>query len=1073
MRRAIIWTAGLGVLLATLRLINAQSTQSVLLGAVTDSVSGQPIKAASVECRSEATGLALSVPTDASGHYIASSLSAGTYIVTVRAEGYQTQQARAVEILVASRIELNFRVRPLSDLWEAGQYQSWQMPESKQTIGFYGPDVDNTRVAVFDPNQLLTGLSSLQSGVSYAIDPVQLSDLPLSGQNVYQLLAFQPGVTSVLSVNGRQSSLFLLDGIEGAPAFGPEFVQEYRVSTGTFSAEFGRTTGFVANAITKAGSNALHGLLYTYFNNEALNANAFQSNYMGNPRQRYRELFAGTWIGGPLIRDRTFFSAGYEQHLTNTSEYPFTFHVPVLNNFRDCAATANSQALMLLERFPPPLVPTPAGPPCDHLSGPYTFSIPVKSDRGLALARIDQLLRGGKDHLMLRAISSRETDPDSIFSLYPDFTSAQNVNTTSVSFDGTHIFNPKIVTDFRAGWNHFTNDLPRAHQEIPTLTVTTDGNQIYASGISLPGVLASVAAQRTRQDTTELSDSTIVSWSRHIITFGAGAFIDRAVSSDAYLQSGNYQFANLLNFGEDKAYALEISVARNSLSEGGFLVQPDYSQHYRRFEFFGFLQDNFRVTRRFSINFGLRYDGFSAPQYRSAVDTYISLGSGSAPIQDALQHATFVFGPGCCRSAFEPDRTDWAPRLALAYDFTGSGKHVFRAGYGIFYDRTPDISTIANNVEVVGLISPNPDPNFNVNYSQPVLTQASNLLLQQNPALSPPPVLVARALAAPLVQSWYAGVQQLWSTHVAVEVNYQGSAGDRLITTDDINRTDATDLNSSRLNPSLPDINYLSNVGFSRYNAGTGLVRYRSRLVLFQAAYTLSHSIDNNSGYFTRQFDAQLDRGNSDFDQRQNLVVYGVLHTPSSVSNRYLRRVTEDWQIGFLMGLRSGFPYTIFADAVPGAQPCDPNAVPGSNPVLYQNRASLIPGVAPLLSHPVAVPGGVQLLSPAAFCLPVADSPGNLGRNSFIGPGSWNTDMSLGRSFRLPWLGEAGRIQLRADFYNVFNHPNLGDPIVSNTGFGVFGQAFYGSTAAPPSGVSFVPLDQTPRRIELQVRVFF
>jgi hypothetical protein len=212
---------------------------------------------------------------------------------------------------------------------------------------------------------------------------------------VYQLLSFQPGVTSgpaggsALSVNGQNSSLFLLDGV-GSPMIagsgvsnptalgaqfnspipailGPEFVQEYRVSTGDFSPEFGRTTGFVANAITKAGSNEFHGLAYFYLDNEVLNANPFQSNADGFPRQGFHELQTGASASGPLEPNKTFFSAGYEYFRSRTLNYPFDFQVPILANFLNCPQTANSQALALLERFPPPLVQAPQGPPCDNL----------------------------------------------------------------------------------------------------------------------------------------------------------------------------------------------------------------------------------------------------------------------------------------------------------------------------------------------------------------------------------------------------------------------------------------------------------------------------------------------------------------------------------------------------------------------------------------------------------------------------------------------------------------------------------------------------------------------------------
>jgi hypothetical protein len=357
-----------------------------------------------------------------------------------------------------------------------------------------------------------------------------------------------------------------------------------------------------------------------------------------------------------------------------------------------------------------------------------------------------------------------------------------------------------------------------------------------------------------------------------------------------------------------------------------------------------------------------------------------------------------------------------------------------------------------------------------VDYSRSSLDQPHSNF-QAIPTL-PQPVLFAPGLKSPLVQTWFAGLQHPWSSRLTTEFNYSGSSGRRLSTADLANRTDATLLDSSRLNPSLPDITYFSNSGYSRYNAFTTLLRFRSRPVLLQASYTLSHSIDNSSGYFTRQFDSELDRGNSDFDQRQNLVVYAIAELPSVKVWPLPRSAVRGWRIGALMGFRSGFPYTVYANSN-GMRACNPNAPPGQGPVLYENRASLVPGITPELSQHIPVPGGVALLNPAAFCLPADNVPGDLGRNSFTGPGFRNIDVSLAKSFPIGWLGDASSIQLRADFFNVLNHANLGNPLVGQAAFGQFGQAFFGNSAAPPGNVSFVPLDEIPRRIELQVRVRF
>jgi hypothetical protein len=983
---------------------------------------------------------------------------------------FQAQERHDLTLAVAAWMQVDFDLRPSQADARATSY----LTPRGSIIRYFGADDRVMKSISVD-----TAPASEQTGgstVSYTIDTDQLNNLPLSGQNVYQLLSFQPGVTSVLTVNGQRSSLFLLDGIEGAPAFGPEFIQEYRVSTGNYSAEFGRSTGFIANAITMSGSNRFHGLLYSYLNHEVLNANAFQSNFRGFPRQRYREVRTGFWSGGPLVPSRTFFSVGFEWYRSRTSEYPFTFRVPVLANFKSCPLTANSQAVALLERFPPPLAPAPPGPPCENLSTPHTVSEPVAINRGLGLIHLDQLLRNGKDHVTLRGIANLETDPYAIFSLYKDFISANKSDVTSLALEASFV-RPTVATDFRVGWSRYVNSLPRAHPKIPELSTNTDGDVSYTSGvIALPGVSAGIATNRTRQDVFQLADSTTVSRAGNIVSFGAGMFASLGNSDSAYPRSGTYQFDSLLNFGQDLATYLTLPVSRQTVTEGLPPAQPPSVQDNHRFQFFGFVQDNVRLTPRLAIDFGLRYDYFGAPQYRSAQDAWIPVGPG--PIQDALRNAQFMFGSGCCRSSYNSDFHDWGPRIGVSWDFGGSANYVFRAAWGLFYDGAPGAaSTLSNTLESATLVSPSSD--MKVDYSQPPLNQflqpspPQNQYVQHNPSL-PLPVLFAPGLASPRVQTWFAGLQHPWSSRITTELNYSGSSGRRLLTTDLVNRTDPHQMDSSRLAPSLlSDVAYASNSGYSSYNAFTSLLRFRSRPLLLQASYTLSHSIDNGGGYFTRQFDTELDRGNSDFDQRQNLVLYAIAELPALERGHLPRLLVQGWRLAALMGFRSGFPYSVYANTN-GMKACSANAAAAQGTaVLFQNRASLVPGATPEVSPPVPVPGGVKLLNQDAFCYTPTTAPGTLGRNGFTGPGFRNLDASLAKSFPLPWLGEASSVQFRADFFNLLNHPNLGNPLVGQAAFGQFGQAFFGVNAAPPGNVSFVPLDEIPRRIQLQVRVRF
>jgi len=1057
--------------------VGAQTTQGLISGQVYDRQTGAPVPAV-VECyqysadQAHQTISSRRAVTNQQGFYALPFLTPGVYRIRAESPEYQAQELYEVEVRVAAQISMNLAMSPKKTLWNDVSEGRVPLADEVSVVHFFAADVEKLDSATI---QILTQRTmSMQSTLSYVIDPDQLSGLPLSGHNVYELLLFQPGVTAGLSVNGQRSTsaTLLLDGLETNTLLGPEFVHEYRVSTNNFSAEYGRATGFVANAITRSGSNAFHGLLFGYLNNQVLNANAFQSNKNGFPRQEHREVRPGFSVGGPLIKNKSFFFAGYEHFHSRTAEYPFTFQVPVLENLRRCPQTAGSQARALLERFPPPLVKAETAAPCDNLSAPYRLAIPIVINREFGLMRVDQLLRGGRNRLMARATIDRETDPYAIFSLYPEFTSPGKSGNYSAGLNFVASLSSNTTTEVRLGWLRSTNSLPRQHPEVPTLVTGVDGGKLYPQGISLPGISDLITTFQSRGESFEFGDSTIAVQGRHVITMGGSFYFRFSRTSSAYFQSGTYQFRDLQSFAQDRASSFSVSLGRDSVSAGGPFSQPQPSREYNRKQFYGFVQDSYRVSPRLGFDFGLRYDSFGTDNNKGAQDTYINLDRGTS-VRDGLPTAQFVYSSACCRSSYSPSRSDWAGRVGLAYDVTGAGKHVFRAAYGIFYDPQPDLSTANNNVEVVTFFSKT--DYITPSYSQLRLDSLSALASVPIPYL-PQPLLIDRHLLAPRVQAWFAGFQHLLSSNLTFEINHTGAIGRRLFTSDIVNRQNASGTDDSRLNPSLPDILYRSNSGYSDYNALTALTRYRSSRVLFQLAYTLGHSIDNQSApgaVFVRQFDTKLDRGNSDFDQRQNLVLYSVLRGPSFNKSGWLATLLRGWQVSGLMAFRSGFPYSLNADGVPGARPCNSNSMPGNDPMLLNNRPSLVGGISPVLSSPIPVPGGVQLLNPAAFCRPPSDTPGNLGRNSLRGPGSRAIDSSIGRSFALHWLGETAKIQVRADLFNVFNHANLGNPQVAATAFGTFGQAFYGTQAAPPGSVSIVPLDEVPRRIELQLRIYF
>jgi len=1071
-----------------------QTTQGLISGRLVNSVTGRPIAGAAILCSSSISNLAGASTSDSAGYYYLPLLSPGFYQIQVNAPEYQSQQLQNIELTVAARLELDFRLRPLSDVWEAGQYKSVFLPGSKTIVTFFGPDVDPSKSGSFDAQK---GRSEpLESTVSEVIDSVEINNLPLQGRDVYAMLVTQPGVTSDsatgrglgLAVNGQRPSAsnFLLDGVENnnylvtgpLTTVAPEAIQEYRVSTNNFSAEYGRTSGFVANAITRSGGDQFHGVVYFYLMNDVLNANAFQENLIGFPRTPDKQDQPGFFVGGPILKNRLFFGSAYEYFRSRSQGDPYTFLLPS-PSFVSSFTAPGSLARQLLTEFPTPAISTGNG-----LTTQQTMAPPVSLNRTLAIERLDYNAPNGKDRVMGRLLLNLLGRPDFIWSPYKDFVSALHDNTWALGGGYTRVVRANLTNEARLsvsnddlGWN-------RPHPEIPTLS-TSDAylvNGIVQTGVTLPGSPAFYAYQNTNK-TGELLDNVIWSHDRHLITVGAGLLLRW---SDGYLtagRDGQYLFNNIVTFALDQPSYLEAAIDRTAPT----IQQPDFNRSYHYTQYFLFAQDTYKLTSRLTVNYGLRYEFYGGPlNTGSGKDTLVQLGSGSTLAQQ-LVGATLAAPSGSgSQQLFGSDKGDVAVRVGAAYDLFGSGKTLLRGAFGTFYDRPFDNlwENVRNNDLILPLL---PLPAGRTNYLSPVSSVLASFQGQSLNSDFPDLTLIDPNLKNGYVKSYFAGIQHRITDNLIVEVDGLGSYGRNLITTDIINRDFSTP--TGRYNPNLPDIAYRANQGFSNYNALATVVRYRLSRGIVQASYTWSHSIDNQSdpltgdffnldftsiqntagssgrAAFSEQFNPQADRGNSDFDQRHNLVIFAYWNLPAPFENSRWRLLLRDWTVGEMAAFRSGFPYTVLGTST---------VVPGGGLIL-NNRPNIIDPKAAVLATPIPVAGGEQLLNPAAFAEAPPSTLGNEGRNAFIGPGFYSIDLSIAKAFPLPWLGESGRIRFRADAFNVLNHANLGNPDTSFTNpiSPTFGIAAFGREGVQSGFPAQIPLNETPRQIQLSVRVEF
>lgn len=1066
----LLLTAALAATLAP-----AQTTQGVISGRMVSSVTGQPIAQASVTFASNTSTASGSSVSDDNGYYALPLLSPGTYRIRTTAMGYQAQEVQELELEVASRIDLSFRLRPLSDVWEAGQTNSVFLPGSKTIVTFFGPDVDTSRTGSFEANR--GRRAPLETTVSSVIRSADISDLPLAGRDVYTLLVTQPGVTSDgatarglgLAANGQRPSAsnFLLDGLENnnylvtGPLVNvaPQAIQEYRVSTNNYSAEYGRTSGYLANAITRSGANQFHGTVYTFLKNDALNANSFQDNLAGRGRTPYKELQPGFWVGGPIRTDRLFFSSAYESFRSRGQQAAQNFTLPNLTVFQQFAPVGR-QSRTLLDTYKPLVSVGGSG-----VTGNVTLNPPVSVNRHQMIERLDYS-PGAKDRVTGSLLLARLGRPDFIWTPYPDFISPLQQNTWRLSGSHVHTFSADLFNEFRIARSSDDLHWDRPHPEVATL-VTSDN-------VTLPGSPA-FYAYKNLSKSLELVDN--VTWTRgsHRIAVGAGALL-RTI--DGYMTAGRdaqYRFAGITSFALDRPSAFRAAIQRSALPT---LQQPNYDRSYRYQQYFGFLQDTIRVTSRLTANIGLRYESFGAPSNMGAVkDALVQLGPG-ATLADQLTAAKLVKPGQGDQQLFGKDGRNLAVRLGASYDLFGRGRTLLRASYGIFYDRPFDNlwQNLRNNDFILPQVTLT---GTTTNYTGPVQSIIDTLAGRSLAANFPSLTLMDPNLRNGRVHSYFAGIQHRLAERMTLEVNALGSYGRRLITTDVVNRDFSTV--NGRYNNGLPDISYRSGQGYSNYNALSAALRYQAARGTLQVAYTWSHVIDNQSeplagdffnlnftsigttapssgrASFSRQFDPNSDRGNADFDQRHNLVAMYSWALPGS------RFLLKDWTVSGLAAIRSGLPYNLTG----------PTDVAGAGKgFALNNRPDLLNPAAAVFSDPLQVSGGQLLLNRAAFGPAAASALGNLGRNVFAGPGFYNFDLALGRSFRLPKLGEATWLRFRADAFNVLNHANLGNPDTLLTS-PTFGIAQYGRQGRASGFPAILPLAEAARQFQLSLRLEF
>ena len=1052
--------------LLCMTLLRAQTPDASVGGLVADT-EDHSLAGVKVTATQPATGFTQTTTTGANGEYYFVSLPRGIYTLTFALAGYQERAKQGVELAVGARQEENTVLSRPDQSSNVNQVFVTALPPQPQPV------------------------DTLSSSVSVVVDEEKILNLPLANRNIYSLFLLQPGVTSQgaivrrglsFSVHGQRvsGSNYLLDGTDNndivltgpAVVVSAEGIQEFRMVKSSFSAENGRATSFVAQVVTRSGTNRFHGSLFEFLANDKLNANTFENNSKAQARTAFRQNQFGYSMSGPIQRSQTFFTSVLESSRLRFREIE-DLYLP--SSIFIASLPKNSEAYRLLREIPPlPSTPTAADPNI----GFTRAETPSRIDTWLATERIDHQFKNTRDRISGRyTLSSTSQEFSSLSDGYPSLTPTDVFRAHNALAGWTHSFNSGQVNDLRVGWNRERIELPRPRPDVP---------ELFVDGVGLPVKLPGSSRQTStleNNNVVQFSDAFSIRRGRSALTMGLqyrrnfsnGVSLgieNEALGASGRVPDGLYFFNDLSSFGLGQPSDFYVAV---DAFASGPLRRPDLSRKYSSGDYAAFLQDDVKVNRRLSLNIGLRYEYFGLMHNNDpSRDVNFYFGSG-ATIQERLASGglrSTQQNPGDLKGRlYRPDFLNFAPSIGLAWDVRGTGQTVLRAGYSIAVDRIFDtVRDLRTNFQQLVDCSDPCIPTFAVPIEPLVATLSRDQLLTQEV------VQLDANLRTPYAQNWYVGMQQTVTHNLLVEIGHAGSVGRKLISRDVINRSSATE---PPINPNYYDDTFLSNDANSNYLALETSVRRRfSRGFQAQVSYTYSHAIDNQSDVFegprtgpqpddfalatfTRQFDARSDRGNADFDQRHNLVLNSIWEIPDShFVSRLSNWLLSGWTASVIGAYRSGFPITVIGPAV------DPATT------LRNNRVDFLGGSA--RGGGQVVPGGVQFLNPNIFQL-AEGRIGSLGRGAITGPGFWNYDFALLRNIN---VGETGvRVQFRAEFYNLFNHANLSAPITQYALFDgslnpQFGQAFYGLNRTY-SRFGDLPLENPSRRIQLAIRIWF
>jgi hypothetical protein len=980
--------------------VHAQQNTAELTGNVTD-INGAVLPSASVKVHQPLTGFTRLAHANSVGLYSVTQLPVGLYTVTVSQEGFQTEVRENVELTVGQRGRLDFTLQ-------------------------VGPVTSQVAVRA--------GAAAVEresAALSSVMDKDSIRELPLNGRDIAQLALLEPGVVPSrrtsdssgsgvqLSVGGRRPNQisFVLDqadindannntpGSVSGVILGVDTLQEFRVLTNGYSAEYGRSAGGVISAVTRSGTNQWHGSVFEFVRNSAFDAKNFFDPANQKIPHFARNQFGGV-VSGPIKHNRTFFLASYEglrQRLGITTQ-------AVVPN----AAARNGEIPGLPKINVDPavpgylnLVPLPNGRDFGDGTGQYISGGSNLDDEDFIAGRVDHTFSSKTSIFGRYTFNNAKVQVPDNLQLFRSSTASRNQYLT---MQLTRVFNANLLNSVRFSYNRSTNSTnPEPLREIDPALSFFPGQPL--GQISITG-LFSMGPSRFGPSFNELNLFQVgddLSWivGRHSLKVG---FDHREIylpTSRPQSPWGFYQFNSLANFLRATPTSVELA-----------LPGSEVIRRWRQSMTAAYIQDDFHLSRRLTINAGLRYERTSVPREVDGLE---------ANVRNPLTDTTSTVG----QLYKNPSNLNFAPRLGLAWDPLGDGKTSVRAAFGVYFDQlwTDFYANAANRTPPFYTLG---------SVRNPVFPNASSVTSNPNFVLGRQDTLIFEP-SNPYSLHTNVSVQREMIKNGVVTVAYVRQRGLHEVRLIDLNQAIPIiqadgrkffPVNSTVRNPNFSGIRHKTTDGQSSYNALQATFEYRrSKYLAFQTSYTWSKAIDDGSIVTTQGGDNDLpqdpdsragERGLSNYDLRHYFVGYLTTELPHFGGPRWL---TSGWQFNAISTLAAGNPFSV----VVGFDRARARFQAGTSP----QRPDLVTGRS---NNPI-LGGPSQYFDPLAFALPEAGFYGNLGRNTLIGPGLMALDLAVNKTFV---LREGMKLQFRTEIFNAPNHPNFSIPsqrtVFSSTG---------------------------------------